>query len=119
MAVESPGCRAVAYCRHRPEQIALNQVVQQPLETYLALAGEEDPSPRTASGQLGHPQVRPSAGADRRQPHRHQPLVQRGCARRQLGTEASWIPLTRSMKGIRGAGGAPNLVTTDELGMNR
>jgi len=42
MAVESPGCRAVAYRRRHPEQTALYQVVQQHLETYLALAGEDD-----------------------------------------------------------------------------
>jgi hypothetical protein len=41
MAVESPGCRTAAYRRRRPEQTALYQVIQQHLETYLALAGEE------------------------------------------------------------------------------
>jgi hypothetical protein len=40
MAAVSQGCRAVAY--RRPEQTTLYQVVQQHLETYLALAGEDD-----------------------------------------------------------------------------
>jgi hypothetical protein len=42
MAVASKGGRAAAYCRRHPEQTALYQVVQQHLETYLALAGEDD-----------------------------------------------------------------------------
>jgi len=42
MAVASQGCRWVPYCRRHPEQTVLYQVVQQPLETYLALAGEDD-----------------------------------------------------------------------------
>ncbi len=42
MAVESQGCRAAAYCRRHPEQTSRYQVVQQHLETYLALAGEDD-----------------------------------------------------------------------------
>jgi hypothetical protein len=42
MAVASQGCRSVPYCRHHPEQTALYQIVQQHLETYLALAGEDD-----------------------------------------------------------------------------
>jgi hypothetical protein len=42
MAAEPPGCRPVPYCRRRPEQTALYQVVQQYLETYLTLAGEDD-----------------------------------------------------------------------------
>ena len=42
MAVASQGCRAVPYGRRRPEQTALYQVVQQHLETYLALAEEDD-----------------------------------------------------------------------------
>jgi len=42
MAVASQGCRSVPYCRRRPEQTALYQDVQQHLETYLAIAGEDD-----------------------------------------------------------------------------
>ena len=42
MAVASPGCGPAPYCRRHPEQTALYQVVQQHLETYLALAGEDD-----------------------------------------------------------------------------
>lgn len=42
MAAESQGCRAVAYHRRHPEQTALYQVVQKHLETYLALAREDD-----------------------------------------------------------------------------
>jgi hypothetical protein len=42
MAVASQGCRSVPYCRRHPEQTALYQIVQQHLETYLALAGEDD-----------------------------------------------------------------------------
>jgi hypothetical protein len=42
MAAASPGCRPVPYCRRHPEQTALYQVVQHHLETYLALAGEDD-----------------------------------------------------------------------------
>jgi hypothetical protein len=42
MAVESTGCGTAAYCRRRPEQTALFQVVQQHLETHLTLAGEDD-----------------------------------------------------------------------------
>ena len=42
MAVASQGCGPAPYCRRHPEQTALYQVVQQHLETYLALAGEDD-----------------------------------------------------------------------------
>jgi hypothetical protein len=42
MVVESQGCRAVAYRRRSPEETALYQVVQQHLESYLTLAGEDD-----------------------------------------------------------------------------
>lgn len=42
MTAVSQGCRAVAYRRRRPEQTTLCQVVQPHLETYLALAGEDD-----------------------------------------------------------------------------
>ena len=42
MAAESQGCRTVAYRRRHPEQTALYQVVQQHLETYLALVLEDD-----------------------------------------------------------------------------
>jgi hypothetical protein len=42
MAVESQGCGPAPYRRRRPETTALYQVVQQHLETYLALAGEHD-----------------------------------------------------------------------------
>jgi hypothetical protein len=42
MAVTSQGCRPVPYGRRRPEQTALYRVVQQHLETYLALAAEDD-----------------------------------------------------------------------------
>ena len=42
MAVVSQGYRAVAYRRRCPEQTTLYQVVQQHLEIYLALAGEDD-----------------------------------------------------------------------------
>jgi len=42
MAVASEGCGPALCCRHRPEQTALYQVVHQHLETYLALAVEED-----------------------------------------------------------------------------
>jgi hypothetical protein len=41
MAVESSRCPAVAYRCRRPEQTVLYQVVQQHLETYLALAADE------------------------------------------------------------------------------
>ena len=42
MATASPGCAPASYCRRHPEQTVLYQVVQQHLETYLALAGEDD-----------------------------------------------------------------------------
>jgi hypothetical protein len=42
MAAASPGCGPAPYCRRHPEQTVLYQVVQQHLETYLALAGEDD-----------------------------------------------------------------------------
>jgi hypothetical protein len=42
MAVESQGCGPAPYRRRHPETTALYQVVQQHLETYLALAGEDD-----------------------------------------------------------------------------
>jgi hypothetical protein len=42
MAVASQGCRPVPYGRRRPEQTALYEIVQQHLETYLALAREDD-----------------------------------------------------------------------------
>jgi hypothetical protein len=42
MAVESQGCGPAPYRRRHPEQTALYQLVQQHLETYLALAGEDD-----------------------------------------------------------------------------
>ena len=42
MAVESQGCRPVPYCRRHPEKTILYQVVQRDLQTYLALAGEDD-----------------------------------------------------------------------------
>jgi hypothetical protein len=42
MADESQGCGPAPYRRRHPETTALYQVVQQHLETYLALAGEED-----------------------------------------------------------------------------
>ena len=42
MAVASQGCGPAPYCRRHPEQTVLYQVVQQHLETYLALAGEDD-----------------------------------------------------------------------------
>jgi hypothetical protein len=42
MAAASPGCRPVPNSRCRPEQTTLDQVVQQHLETYPALAGEDD-----------------------------------------------------------------------------
>ena len=42
MAVASQGCGPAPYRRRHPEQTALYQVVQQHLETYLALAGEDD-----------------------------------------------------------------------------
>jgi hypothetical protein len=42
MAVESQGCPAAPYRRRHPEHTTLYQVIQQHLETYLALAGEDD-----------------------------------------------------------------------------
>jgi hypothetical protein len=42
MAAASPGCRPVRYYRRHPSQCVLYQVVQQHLETYLALAGKDD-----------------------------------------------------------------------------
>jgi hypothetical protein len=42
MTVASKGCGPAPYCRRHPEQTALYQVVQQHLQTYLALAGEDD-----------------------------------------------------------------------------
>jgi hypothetical protein len=42
MAVASQGCGPCPYRRRHPEQTALYQVVQQHLETYLAIAGEDD-----------------------------------------------------------------------------
>jgi len=39
MPTESQGCRTIAYRRRHPEQTVLNQVVQQHLESDLALAG--------------------------------------------------------------------------------
>ena len=42
MAAESQGCRTLVYRRRHPEQTALYQVVQQHLETYLALAEGDD-----------------------------------------------------------------------------
>ena len=42
MTAVSQGCLAVAYRRRRPEHTTLYQVVQLHLETYLALAGEDD-----------------------------------------------------------------------------
>jgi hypothetical protein len=42
MAAASPGCGPAPYCRRHPEQTVLYQVVQQHLETYLTLAGEDD-----------------------------------------------------------------------------
>ena len=42
MAAASQGCRPVPYRRRHPERTALYQVVQQHLETYLELAGEDD-----------------------------------------------------------------------------
>lgn len=42
MAVASQGCRLSPYARRRPENTVLNRLVQQHLETYLALAREED-----------------------------------------------------------------------------
>lgn len=42
MAVASPGCRPAPYARRRPEKTVLYRLVQQHLETYLALAREED-----------------------------------------------------------------------------
>ena len=40
MAANPQGCRPAAYARRRPEQTALYRLVQQHLETYLALACE-------------------------------------------------------------------------------
>jgi len=42
MAVASQGCRLVPYSRRHPENTILYRVVQQHLETYLALAREND-----------------------------------------------------------------------------
>jgi len=42
MAVAAQGCRAVPYCRRRPERTILYQIVQQHLETDLRLAREDD-----------------------------------------------------------------------------
>jgi small-conductance mechanosensitive channel len=42
MAVESQGCQAAPHCRRHPEETALYQLVQRHLETYLALAREDD-----------------------------------------------------------------------------
>jgi hypothetical protein len=42
MAAASQGCGPAPYGRRQSEQTALYQVVQQHLETYLALAGEDD-----------------------------------------------------------------------------
>jgi hypothetical protein len=42
MAVASQGCGPCPYRRRHPEQTALYQVVQQHLETYLAIAAEDD-----------------------------------------------------------------------------
>ncbi len=42
MAVASQGCGPAPHCRRHPEQTALDQVVQQHLETYLALGCEDD-----------------------------------------------------------------------------
>ena len=38
MAANPQGCRPAAYARRRPEQTVLYRLVQQHLETYLALA---------------------------------------------------------------------------------
>lgn len=42
MAASPQGCRPAVYARRRPEQTALYRLVQQHLETYLALAYEGD-----------------------------------------------------------------------------
>ena len=42
MAANPQGCRPTPYARRRPEQTVLYRLVQQHLETYLALAWEGD-----------------------------------------------------------------------------
>jgi hypothetical protein len=42
MAANPQGCRPAAYARHRPERTVLYRLVQEHLETYLALAREGD-----------------------------------------------------------------------------
>ncbi|AUB85154.1 transposase [Candidatus Thiodictyon syntrophicum] len=42
MAANPPGCRPAVYARRRPEQTVLYRLVQQHLETYLALACDGD-----------------------------------------------------------------------------
>ena len=42
MAANPQGCQPAAYSRHRPERTVLYRLVQEPLDTYLALAREGD-----------------------------------------------------------------------------
>jgi hypothetical protein len=42
MAANPQGCRPAVYARRRPEQTVLYRLVQQHLETYLALACDGD-----------------------------------------------------------------------------
>jgi len=42
MAANAQGCRPAPYARHRPERTVLYRLVQEHLETYLALAREGD-----------------------------------------------------------------------------
>ena len=44
MAVAAPGACPVPYCRRRPEHTVLYRLVQEHLETYLALARDGDGS---------------------------------------------------------------------------
>lgn len=52
MAVAAPGACPIPYCRRRPEQTILYRLVQQHLETYLALAREGDGYGRAVSASV-------------------------------------------------------------------
>jgi hypothetical protein len=52
MAANLQGCRPATYARRRPEQTVLYRLVQQHLETYLALACEDDGDGHTVPGYV-------------------------------------------------------------------
>ena len=95
MDIESQGCHTAAYRRRRPEQTARSQVVQQHLETYLALGVKT-----TGTGGACRPEWNASSAATSNAAS--SPMASRGPDFRTAAI-TSWLPSRAKVGCVRRA----------------